>query len=164
MKRFIPYLFLLLATNTALAQNDTAALYTKFPNVPPFSFTRVPDSSRFVKADLKKNKAVLVIVFSPDCEHCQHELKDLIAHMNLFKDVQIVMVSHLDYHFIKTFYQDNKLAAYPNIIMGRDYSYFFGTFYKIKFLPAIFLYNKKGQFVKAFGGSVPVKKIAAWLK
>ena len=163
MKKIVVYIVLLVASNVAFAQVDTSALYYKYPNVPPFTITKVPDSTTFAKAGLKKNKATLIMVFSPDCDHCTHEIKELLAHMELFKNVQIILVTHLDFHYIKTFYEDYKIANYPNITVGRDYSYFFGTFFKIKFLPAIFTYNKKGKFVQAFDGSVAVQKIAASL-
>ena len=73
------------------------------------------------------------------------------------------MASPLEYHILKKFYDEYKIADYPNIIMGRDPSYFFGTFYSVRSFPAIFLYDKKGNFVKAFDESVPVQKIAQFL-
>lgn len=72
------------------------------------------------------------------------------------------MASPLDFGQIKQFYDDYKIADCPNIIMGRDPSYFLGSFYNIRSFPAMFLYDKKGKFVKAFDGSVPVTQIAAY--
>lgn len=164
MKTQLLFIVLLFAFNRVTAQTDTSALYFKYPNVPPFTITRVPDSTKFAKADLIKNKAVLIMVFSPDCDHCKHEVKEITQHIELFENIQIVMASSLDFHLIKTFYETYKIADYPNITMCRDYSYFLGNFFKIKFFPAIFLYDKKGNFVKAFDGSVPVQKIAEALK
>jgi thioredoxin-related protein len=163
MKKIIFYFLFLLSTHSALAQADTSLLYIKYPDVPPFTITKLPDSTTFAKANLQKKKALMLMIFSPDCEHCQHEVKEIIAYINLFKNVQIVMVSNLDYHYIKTFYKEYNIAHYPNIILGRDTSFLLRTFFHIQFLPAIFLYNKKGKFVKAFDGSVPVQNIAAAL-
>lgn len=73
------------------------------------------------------------------------------------------MVSSLDHRLLKKFYEEYKIADHPNIIMGRDPAYFLGTFYQVRSFPAIFLYDKKGNFVKAFDGPVPVQKIAAFL-
>lgn len=164
MKKQLLFIIFLFAFKAATAQTDTSALYFKYPDVPPFTITRIPDSTKFVKADLTKNKPVLIMVFSPDCDHCKHEIKELIEHIDLFKNIQIVMASPLDFNLIKTFYETYKIADYPNITMCRDYSYFLGDFFKIKFFPAIFLYDKKGKFVKAFDGSVPVQKISEALK
>lgn len=142
------------------AQADTSLLYLRFPTVPPFSITRAPDSVRFTKDNLHKKTATIIMVFSPDCEHCQHEVNEIKAHINLFKKAQIVMASPLDYSYLKKFYEDYKIADYPNITIGRDPTYMLGTFYHVRSFPAIFVYNKKGKFIKAFDGTVPVREIA----
>jgi thioredoxin-related protein len=164
---FTLFLFFLVKISFAqtpqTVQNDTLPIYERFPNVPPFTIMTVPDSTAFSKDDLKKKKETIIMVFSPDCSHCQHETKELTEHMDMFKDVQIVMASPLDYHYILQFYKDYHIADYPNITMGRDGSYMLGTFYKITNFPSIFVYNKKGEFVKAFDGSYPIEKIAAAL-
>ena len=163
MQRVLFFLFLMGLGLTGFSQTDTSLLYLRFPTIPPFSIIKVSDSTRFTKDDLKSKKAVVIMVFSPDCEHCQNETKELIAHIDLFKKVQIIMASPLDYDYIKRFYEEYKIADYPNIIMGKDPGYFFGTFYHIRSFPAIFLYDKKGNFIDKFDGSVPVEKIAAAL-
>ena len=163
MKKIILYTFLFLSGNAVFAQNGNSLLYAKFPEVPPFTITKVPDSSIFDKTKLQKNKAVMFVVFSPDCEHCQHEVKEIMAHIKLFKDVQIVMISNLGYHYINTFYKEYNIAKYPGIIMGMDYRYLLGSFFNIPSVPSVFLYNKNGKFVKAFDRNVPVQTIAAAL-
>ena len=163
MKKVFFSLVLLFLVKISFAQTavkDSLPVYERFPTVPPFKIMTVPDSAAFTKDNLKKKKAVIIMVFSPDCSHCQHETKDLTAHMDLFKDVQIVMASHLDYNEILKFYKDYNIAAYPNITMGRDGEYMLGTFYSVHSYPSIFVYNKKGQFVKSFDGSYPIEKIA----
>lgn len=155
--------FLLLADQFAMAQKDSTDLYLRFPEIPPFTLTQVPDSLPFVKADLNKKKATLIMLFSPDCEHCQHEMNELKKHIRLFKKIQIVMASPVDYTYIKKFYEEYQVNQFPNITMGRDGTYMLGTFYHIRSFPALFLYNKKGKFVKAFSGSVPVAEIPAAL-
>jgi len=157
------WLFIILLAGFAAdsrAQTDSGAVYLRFPAIPPFSITKVSDSTRFTKADLAKKKATLLFIFSPDCEHCQQETRALIANIDLFKKVQIVMASPLEHHYLKKFYEEYKIAEHPNIIMGRDPAYFLGSFYNIHSFPALFLYDKKGNLIKAFDGSIPVKQIA----
>lgn len=160
IRKFVLLLLLAGSFTHSRAQADTGKLYQRFPTVPPFKLYRVPDSTVFTKDDLKKKKATLIMIFSPDCEHCQHETQQLTANISLFKKVQIVMASPLEFDFINRFYEVYELAKYPNITVGRDPAYFLGTFYKVRSFPAIFLYDKKGNFVQAFDGSVPVEKIA----
>ena len=163
MKKYIILILCICIGKTGLAQEESTLIYLRFPAVPPFSITKIADSTTFTKANLAKRKSTLIFIFSPDCEHCQKETRALIANIKLFKKAQIIMASPLEYHILKKFYDEYKIADYPNIIMGRDPSYFFGTFYNVRSFPAIFLYDKKGNFVKAFDESVPVQKIAQFL-
>jgi thiol-disulfide isomerase/thioredoxin len=155
-------LFIIFATAFAssFAQQDTSKLYLQFPDIPPFTITKAPDSSSFSKQDLKKKKPVLIMLFSPDCEHCQRQTTEFKKDIELIKKVQIVMVSFLNYDLIQKFYNEYGIAKFPNIHMGRDGKYFLGTFYKPHIFPSMFLYNKKGKLVNFFEGNVSAKQIA----
>jgi thioredoxin-related protein len=153
-------LCLCLLAMLSVAQQDTSLIYLRFPTIPPFKLTKVPDSTMFTKDNLKKKRPTIVMVFSPDCEHCQQMTKEITANIKLFKKAQIVMATPLEFNYVKKFYEEYKIADYPNITMGRDPSYFLGTFYKVRSFPAIFIYNKKGQLVNWFTGEVELKKIA----
>jgi thioredoxin-related protein len=160
MYRILIIITLIISALSAPAQTDTSLLYLRFPIVPSFKLTRIPDSTYFSKEDLKKKRATMIMMFDPHCEHCQHFVRELAADMDEFKKVQIIMVSPHPYSDLKQFYDDYGLSAYPNIIMGSDPSYFLGTFYKVRTFPSIFLYNKKGELVKPFIGAVTVGDIA----
>jgi len=147
-------------TPTAAAPSDTAP-YLRFPFVPPLHLYKVPDSTLFTKADLKKKKPLLLIVFSPDCDHCQHETRDLTAQIDKFKKVQIVMASWLPYTQVAQFYKDYHIADYPNITMAWDKSFMLPPYYKLQNLPFMALYDKKGNLINVFEGTVKLDKIAA---
>ena len=157
MKTLVLLSILVIFSMAAIAQDS--AVYKRFPTVPPFSITRLPDSSLFTKKDLKKNKPVIIIIFSPGCDHCQKATEELLNNYKVFKKIQIVMASTVGYEYISKFYIENKIQNYPAIIMGRDWTNFFGYFYTIKNFPAIFVYDKKGNFIKSFESSLPVKEI-----
>jgi AhpC/TSA family len=141
------------------AKADTA-LYLRFPFVPPLKLYKLPDSTIFTKADLKKKKATLLIVFSPDCDHCQHATKELTAKIKLLKKVQIVMASWLPYDQIKQFYKDYDIASYPNIAIGWDKAFMLPPYYKFQSLPFMALYDKNGNLISVFEGSVSLDKVA----
>ncbi len=149
---------LLLAAATASAQTDTA-LYLRFPQVPPFTLYKAPDSTKFTKDDLAGKKKTLLIIFSPDCDHCQHETKALTDTIKAFKKIQIVMATYLPYAEMMKFYTDYNIAAYPNITMGWDKSFFLPPFFKLNSLPFMALYDKKGKLITTFEGTVAMKKI-----
>ena len=140
--------------------NSTIPNYQEFPTLPGFSMVTAPDSTWFNPTELKKNKPVILIIFSPDCDHCQHETRELLKHLDLFKKVQIVMYSPLEYYHVKKFYDEYELGKFKQFTVGSDTYYKLGKFYHVHNYPSIFVYDKHKQFVKAFEGSYPVEKIA----
>ncbi len=165
LKKLLVILTITLLSNALLAQTSADSLprYKRIPTVPPFKLVLAPDSVVFIKDELKKKRATIIMVFSPDCDHCVQSTKDLLAHYNLFKKVQIVMATSLAYVYVKKFYADLKLSAYPNIKVGWDAAYFLAGFYDVRMYPAIFLYDKKGNFKQAFDGHTKWETIAAQL-
>ena len=129
MKKYFLYALLMLTGATGFSQTDTSLIYLRFPIVPAFKLINIADSSIFTKETLKKKKPTIIMMFSPDCEHCQAETKELTAKIGLFKKAQIVMVSPIDFNYMKEFYNEYKIADFSNITMGRDPTYFLGTFF-----------------------------------
>ena len=158
MKKSLITLLFFFLVKISFAQTAPAIIDSNA--IPAFSITKLPDSTDYTQADLKKKKATIIMIFSPDCEHCQRETDSLIAHIDLFKDAQILMVSPLDYTIILKFYNDYHIANYHNITMARDHTYTLGLFYKVHSYPSIHVYDKNGLFKKTFEGSYPVQKIA----
>ncbi len=164
VKKFAFFIIILICSDQLFGQADsTAPLYLRFPTIPQFTIYNVKDSSKFTREDLKKKKPTVLILFSPECEHCQRETKELEAHIDKFKNAQIMMVTYLSFAEMQKFYKDYHVADYPNITMGRDAKYFFPIYYKLRSMPSIFVYDKKGNFKKAFEGSVNVLKVAEQL-
>lgn len=164
MKNIFAFLaFTFFCINGFAQADEEKAVYLRFPTIPQFTVYKAPDSTAFSREDLKKKKEVLFMVFSPDCDHCQHETEELLANIQKFKNTQIVMITYLPYEEMMAFYKKYKIANYPQITMARDTKFFFPVYFKVKNLPSIFLYDKKGNFKKSFEGSVKIDSIAAEL-
>ena len=148
-------LSLIFFINICKGQSDsTNAPYLKFPKIPAFTITNVADSARFSDRDLKKNLNTIFIIFNPDCEYCQHETIDLLKNIEKFRNTQIVMVSYMPYEMIRQFSKQYKIASYPIITIGKDDKYFFLKFFNLKIMPSTFVYDKEGNFKKAFNQRV----------
>ncbi len=146
----------------ALAQADKPP-YLQFAGIPPFEMRLVPDSSLYGKKQLQKKRPLMIMLFSPDCDHCQQAVKLLLEKKALFKKIQVVMVSALPFEFINQFYLDYHLAG-TGFKVGRDGSYFLGTYFQNRTFPSYYLYNKKGNFIKMYDIQVPFEKMAEELK
>jgi thioredoxin-related protein len=135
------------------------APYLKNPGFPPIRLLQV-DSVHFVtKEDIKKNHKILLIFFSPECEHCKHQTSDILADFSKFKDIEIVMATFQPFDEMKTFYTYYRIRDHSNIMMGRDEKYMLPPFYRMKSLPYLALYDKKGQFITSFEGNQKVDTI-----
>ena len=163
MKYFLVIAMCCIAKAGFSQTDSTQPVYLRFPFIPQFTIYKAADSTAFTREDLQKKKSTVFFIFSPECEHCQHETQALIANIDKFKDAQIVMVDYLPHDVMVKFYKDYKIANYPNITMGRDAKFFFPPFFHVESLPAIYVYDKKGKFKEAFSGSVKIDKIAAAL-
>ncbi len=157
MKQIILSCLAVFLAASAFSQSDsTEPVYLKYPTLPEFTINKVTDSTDFTRDNLRKHRPVVFMIFSPECEHCQHETEKIIANIDQFKnkDIQLVMVTYLPYNEMVDFYKKYKIADYPEITMGRDGKFFFPVFFKVRNLPSFYIYDKKGKFVKRFEGSV----------
>jgi len=153
---------LILATISVSAQQDNnEPTYLRFPTIPPFELLSVDSNTVITKADLKKNQPVLLMFFSPDCDHCQHQTQDMLKEMDAFKKIQIVMATYQPFEMMKDFYKKYGLSFYPNVHVGRDTKYFLPPYYRMMNLPYLALYDKKGNLIRTFEGN---QKVAVILK
>ena len=123
--------------------------YLKNKNFPVFSLTSI-DGKEVTNKDLPKNyKYTCVIIFSPDCSHCEHEAAELSKNADKFKNVLFIWDSYRDMESIKKFAVKYNLVNKPNVIIGRDPNFTLPTFYRPRMTPFVALY-KKGVLLKVY--------------
>jgi len=143
-----------------VAQSETdQPIYQRFPELPPLSLLEPDSSTVFTEKDLKKNIPTLVMVFSPDCDHCKKETEDILQEADKFKKIQIVMATPLSFEKMRTFYEEYKLADHENFKVGQDTRYLLMSFYSIHTLPFMAFYDKKGKLIDARQGNMTVADI-----
>ena len=161
MKTIIFFISFLFAVSSLSAQVDTTQPpYKRFPTLPPLKLMPIGSTTIFTKDQLKRNKPVLIMLFSPDCEHCQHETEDLIKNIDHFKKIQIVMATMMPFEQMTAFYDRYDLKRFDNIIVGRDIYYLLPSFYKVRFLPYMAMYDKKGKLLSTFEGNLSMDKLS----
>ncbi len=160
MKKSVLLLIGFIFTTSIIAQTDSlAAPYKRFPSFPPAKLL-LPDSvSFFTKADLPKKMPVMLMVFSPDCEHCQHETEELINNIDKFKNILIVMTTTMPFDSMLAYREKYHLERYKNIIVAQDTDYFLFTFYQVHNLPFLAFYDKKKELISVFEGGLSMKLV-----
>lgn len=143
---------------------DTSLPYIKHPEMPAFRI-QLLDSVKFLNTfNIKAGKATMLMLFSPDCEHCQHMADSMKNHMTELKDVQIYMFSFMELRDIKKFAEKYTLNKHKNIVFGKDIDFFFAGFYQLKAVPGIAVYDKNKKFVKLFNGSAKIQDIISTMQ
>jgi thioredoxin-related protein len=177
MKRILTFLVLILLMGSLSAQknqkgkNDTTAKpagksaeparkadeapYKSDPKIPAFNIM-LPDSTWFTKDQLPMSKYdyTIIVYFSPDCGHCQHEATEIVKHMDSLKNAFFVFVAYKPLEDIKGFASYYKLDQFANVRVGRDPQYFVPSFFRVTRTPFVVLYNKQGQLEKVFDPEV----------
>jgi len=166
MKKCLSFLVFTFVFVSAFAQMDSSKLapFQRYPTLPPIQILLSDSTTMYTKAQLPSNKQTLFMVFNPDCSHCQHETEEMIAHKDELKDVQIVMITMQPLWMMKDFISKYALADFPNVVVGKDIYYILPGFFDIRNLPYLAMYNKKGNLIGGFEGSLPIEKVIEILK
>jgi thiol-disulfide isomerase/thioredoxin len=158
MKLFL-LCFFMAAAFSSFAQTDTMApAYKRYPEVPGLQLL-LSDSTKYTNDDLPKKKQVLLMLFSPDCDHCQHEAEQIAANKEALSNTHIVMATTYPLFRLKAFAEKYGLADMPNVVMTKDPYYLLISFYSLRSLPYLSLYDKKRKLIRTYEGSVSIDKV-----
>lgn len=121
----------------------------------------------FYNTILKNNEPVMVIIFSPDCSHCEHAL-DTIQHTFRaeLKPLQVVLVTEAVHKAeLKPFLEKSGLNKDPLFAkVGIDSSNLIYNIYAYGMLPQFNYYNAKHKLVKTFSGIFPLDSLRTFLR
>ena len=146
------------------AADTTQPFYKRFPTITPFQILLSDSVTLFTRAQLAKETATAFIIFSPECIHCQEEAEALFAKKDQLTGIQIVMITMNAFPAMKEFIAKYRLNEVPNLIIGRDINYLMPAFYQFRNLPFHAMYNKHGNLLSTFEGSISITQLINVLK
>ncbi len=164
MKKSLSLFLCIFFWGGVIAQNKALPPYLKNPVLPDFKILQKDSTTWFSKKDLKTGKPVMIMLFSPDCDHCQKQTKMILERIKDLGDLQIVMATFQPMDKMRKFYTDYGIAKYPNIRMGRDVPYFFGGFYRGRSIPYLAIYDRSQKLVKIYDGGATIDKLLEAIK
>ena len=165
MKQLLVSILLLITIHLSAQNGDfSQPPYKRFPTTPPIQILLSDSTSLYTKSQLPQNKPILFILFSPECSHCQHETEELIAHKEELKNIQIVMITFQPLWEMKDFIIKYKLDDLPNVIVGKDIYFTTSSFYSIHNLPFLAMYDKKGDLISVYEGTLPIENVISIFK
>lgn len=156
LSRFVLVLFLLFVASSFL--------FAQSGKVPPFQMVQA-NGKIFKAQNLPMGKPILLIYFSPECDHCVNMLKAFFSQAANFQKSSVAFITFLPVDKVSKFATDYNLVKYPNMYAGTEGSTFFvRNYYRIKELPFVALYTKNGDFVTSFEKEVNLTVLAEKLK
>jgi thioredoxin-related protein len=160
MKQGFLIFILVCISLSGFAQVDsTTPPYKKFPVLPPIQILLGDSTTKYTKENLPKKKPVLIMLFSPDCSHCQHEAEQMVLHKNDLKNIQLVMITLNPLWQMNGFVGKYRLKELKNLVVGKDIYYTMPGFYDIRNLPFFALYDKEGNLISVFEGTMDITKV-----
>lgn len=119
----------------------------------------------FSSKDLSQQKPVIIIYFSPDCEHCQILMDTLFKRITDFKKSHIVMVTFERANEVVDFEKHYQTSKYPNIKVGTEVPiFFFKTYYHLEHTPFTALFDKHGKLIVSYKDQTAVDDLIKRLK
>jgi thioredoxin-related protein len=138
---------LILLTGLLLVQT---IVFAQAGKLPPFAMMQA-NGKVFKAEDLPMGKPIIIIYFSPDCDHCNKLMKDFIKRQANFKKASIAMVTYLPVDDVRKFVEKYNVSKYPNIHVGSEGNTFFlKNYYQLTQMPFIALYTKNGDLVRSY--------------
>lgn len=163
--------FGILATNAIAQEKIDSAVYKsnqlhkKNQTLPDFNITRL-DRTLFNTRDIPKGRKLMVIIFSPDCEHCKNFTKRILTGIDSLKSIDFYFVTPVhDTNALRRYYTDFNMGGYKNIkIVGRDAEFFLTDFYMAKHFPWPMLYDEHKKLIKIFDSETYTGDIYKYIK
>lgn len=125
----------------------------------PFEVTLV-NGQKYKSFQLKKGEPVMLMYFSPECDHCRDLTKEILKNIKSLGNKQLTMITYFPETEVKKFVNDLGLQKYPNIKVGTEgMSLIVQKHYNIRNFPFIALYDKTGKMNKIFREQAPAAEI-----
>ncbi len=144
---------------TLAVRDAVAAKIRQRPNLAPIRFLY----SKNQPIPVYDNRPTVIIVFNPDCEHCQYEAQQLNLHHGAFSRAAVFWLTTDTPAHARVFARQYGLDSLPGVHVGtltRDEAYrAFGP----TSVPHLFVYGADGKLRKEYRGETKIEAITKYL-
>ena len=132
--------------------------------VPAFRMA-LSNGKLFHASSLPQGKPIIVIYFSPECDHCHILMKEWFKQAGNFKKASVAMITFLPLNSVVLFEKEYSTKQHSNIITGTEGTAFFvRNYYKVLDMPFVALHDKNGNLVSTYSKDIPLNTLAAKLR
>jgi peroxiredoxin len=131
--------------------------------LPDFSFTQF-DGLPFTRDSLRPATPLVLVLFDPDCEHCQAELTTIQESIAAFQGIQLLLVSPADRSRLIPYASERGLTSLPDTrVLGTDAPHFLEAFGTSK-MPSTFFYGADHMLRQEIVGKLKEGKLLEGLE
>jgi len=158
---------LLFTISSVFAQKDIKATHYKEVGdaMPPIAI--YTSRGEKITNETVKNKAnLLVMIFNPQCSHCEDMTALLEKNIGMFNKSKLLMVANSNQApYIKNFEQSFHIDQYPTISLGLDSNlHYIDKTFRYNMLPQINIYNRKRKLIKVFTGDIVIDSLKPYIQ
>jgi thiol-disulfide isomerase/thioredoxin len=157
MKNWLLASLALIIFNAAFSQSGNPP-YKQNKKLPDFELETVSNGV-FSTAKVKKDMPVIIMFFSPGCDHCIEQFEAMNKRSGEFKKFQIIMPTIQPIEELAEFNKKFQIQKHPNIVTGRDINYFLPPFYEIANFPYFAFYDRSHNLISIHEGNLKVDEI-----
>jgi thioredoxin-related protein len=122
--------------------------FAQSKKIPALRFTDT-ENTLVSNKDIPKGKALMLIYFRSDCDHCEHTAQQLKTTAAKYP-VTIWMVSAEALPTLRTFEEMTGLYDFDNLTVMQDHTQSMHRWFDFEKLPFIVLFDKSGKQLKTF--------------
>lgn len=141
--------------------SETKTIPTTIVNELPDMQVRLMDGNT---VDIKGIKSkVILVLFQPDCDHCQNEARQIEAHLDDFQQYDLYFISSASTSEVKTFAEDYNLSGRPKVWFGTTtLESILNNFGGIP-APSLYIYHEGGKLIQELNGEIDISVILKYL-
>ncbi|XZF13243.1 TlpA family protein disulfide reductase [Chitinophagaceae bacterium MMS25-I14] len=133
--------------------------YQKYPTLPAFNLLELDSSTIFNTYNIPEGKPVVLMFYSPDCDHCQKLAQEIMKHMDSLSVADFYLLTPMTIGASKVFYDQYHVKNYKNIRLFKDYEFFFPRFYGASYVPYLAIYDRHKKLVKVYEGGAKTSEL-----
>ena len=169
--RKIAYLIgcLILMNNEGVAQKQMVPNQPDYRKIgapmPPFVLQKTAGGT-FTNTNLKPGTRTMLMIFSPQCEHCAYTIDSLKRNAAMFKNTQFVLVAEdRNKQYMKDFIRKADIGSHPLFKnTGTEKGNLIYYIYNYQVLPQVNFYNSNNKLEKSFTGTAPFDSLKMFIR
>jgi thiol-disulfide isomerase/thioredoxin len=127
--------------------------------LPSFNLLLADSNTYFNTSTLPRDKAVIIMLFSPYCPYCRAQIKEMTEKINKLNDVELCLATRYPIPILREFCKEYKLEKFKNVIVGTDVTDFITEYFKAPGIPYTAIYGRDKKLNNAFMGRLFVSEI-----